>query len=174
MKILHLIILLLVLSCTFTCHDEAAKAGDVSINQIIFTNNGPNIPDPVRTIVVFSPDSIDYSQLQSGNILKLWHKEIEPTDFDSIEQIINEYTLCKSEDVVLPYSLDKIESVPPLLLRARVGCLASGWRGMEITIEAEYLKHSFKIYGSVCHEDWPIGVQILVTRRDELIKKYQQ
>jgi hypothetical protein len=103
LKTLRFFILLL-LSCSFTYGDVTVKAEDVSISQITFAYDGPCGPVPVRTLIVFGRDSIDYSQIQSDNILKSWHRKIEPADSDAMEKVIDEYALYKSEDVEFQYT----------------------------------------------------------------------
>lgn len=171
MKTLRFFILLL-LSCSFTYGDVTAKAEDVSISQITFAYDGPCGPIPVRTFIVFGRDSIDYSQIQSGNILQSWNRKIEPADFDAMEKVIDQYDLYKSENVEFQYTQEKTVGIP--LGRPRLGCMSAGSGPTRIALEGENLTHSFIISGAVCPEDLPLGVQELYKLRNELIEKYQQ
>jgi hypothetical protein len=159
MRFNNIWILFLVGSCIlFACNGNSDHSNNIPEPVVIFVNNGAVVPDPISTTVTISSDSIEYETEQSGTIIEQWSEQIESSDYESVQQIIDDYDLLQMNDVTLE------EGQEP----------CSGWEGMTITIDEADSSHSFDIMGAVCsREQWPEGVRELVDLRDELVAKYE-
>lgn len=139
------------------CNDNSDYSSTIPVSQVSFVDYGAVVPNPISTTVTISPNSIVYTSTQSGNIIEQWSNQIEAADFDSIQQIINEYSLFYSNDITLASGQEP--------------CEGSG--GMTISMNGVDISHTINIAGTVCSRDqWPEGIHSLVDLKDSLVEKY--
>ena len=182
MKIKYFCLILLLGACLlFSCigiNDED-NCSDIPIRQVTFVDKGGAVLDPISTTVIIKSDFMEYIRSQSGNIIEQWTKQIQPFEFNSVRQIIDNYNLFYRDDLTdyeQPPCEDGQNIVDPLLGISVCDPLpyCTGWRGMTITINRIDCSHTFDISGSLCvRELWPEGILALVDLKDELVAKYQ-
>jgi len=133
---------------------------DMPVSQVTFVDKGGVYPGFVTTKVIISPDSIEHIIVsENGTIDEQWSQQIQSSDFDVLQQIIDEHDLFCADDI----TLRKWQSA------------CTGWQGMTITIRAtDNSSHAIDIEGAICiKEQWPAGVRELVELEDALVEKYQ-
>jgi hypothetical protein len=142
----------------FACNGDSDDSNNISESQVTFVDNGAVVSDPISTTIIISSDSIEYSTSQSGTIIGQWSKQIQSSDYDSVQQIIDDYDLLQADNITLDEGQTPCE----------------GWGGMTITIDQDDSSHSLDISGGVCsREQWPEGIRALVDLKDVLVAKYQ-
>jgi hypothetical protein len=159
MKLNYLcIVLLLGLCILFGCNKNSDDSSNIPITQVTFVDKGAVVPDPISTTVIIKSDSIEYLSTQSGNIINQWSKQIQSSEFNSVQQLIDNYNLFYSDDITLGNGQSPCE----------------GWQGMTITMDGTDSSHTINIMGDVCaREQWSEGVHALFDLKDELVTKYQ-
>lgn len=163
MKLNYLFVaLLLVAGFLLSCNDHSDDSSDsnnISVSEVSFVDKGAVVPDPVSTTVTIRPDSIEYVKSQSNTVIEEWSNQIEASDFDLVQQTIDQYDLFNSNDITLS--------------EVQMPCL--GWKGMAITLIGPNTTHAINISGSVCSRDqWSEGVHALVDLKDDLVEKYHE
>ena len=133
------------------------QCDDTPVSRVTFVDKGVVVPDYVITRVIISPDSIEHIiASENGTVEEQWSKPIEASDFDAMQQIIDEHNLFCANDV-----------------KGQPGC--AGWQGMAITISGtDNSTQTIDIMGTACKKElWPAGVRELIELEDELVEKYQ-
>ena len=165
MRLHYLWLVLLVGVCIlFGCNDNSddSNSESIPVTQVTFTQRLDIGPD-IFTTVTITPNSIEYVRTESGNITRQWSKQIEVSDFNSIQKIINDYNIFQSDNI----TLDTIATSDII-----AECIGVG--DTTITINRiDDSSHTFDISGVVYPEYWPEGVRALVELKGELVAKYQ-
>jgi hypothetical protein len=151
MRLKYLCIALLFGSCIFFGCKNVAET------QVTIVDKGAVVPIPISTKVKITSHSIKYVSSQFEIITALWVRQIDPSDYNSVRNLIDGYNLLEMNDIILA--------------EGQMPC--DGWRGMTITIDEAGNSHSFDIEGVACRDQWPEGVRALVDLKDELVEKYQ-
>ncbi len=161
MKVNYFAFMLMLGACLLLGCDDDSDDPDpevMTIDGVTFLDKGAVVPEPVTTTVIMTSGAIEHVSYQSGKVIDRWSQEIESSDFDSIEKIIQDYNLFQRGDV------EPGEGQEPCV----------GWDGMTVTINGSGSAHSFDISGNACYDDqWPDGVRVLIDRKEELVEKYQ-
>ena len=154
--------LLIMAGVLLSCNDNSDDSKDsntVPVSEVRFVDKGAVVSNPVSTTVTIKPDSIEYAQSQSNTVIEAWSNQIEASDFDSVQQIIDVYDLFNGSDITLA--------------EGQMPCL--GWQGMTVALVGTNTTHTINIPGSVCSRDqWSEGVRALVELKEDLVEKYHE
>ena len=157
MKLIQKVVLALIsFSCLFGCGSTSNNGN--GIQGVTFLDKGAVVPNPVSTTVSIDSNSINYSQTQSGVNIGGWSKQIQFSDYTSIQKVIADNKLYEAGDVVSP---------------GQPAC--TGAKGMTIKITNVNNVHPFDIDGGILCDrtQWPVGVRDLVTLEEALVVKYK-
>ncbi|RII26964.1 MAG: hypothetical protein CXR30_16200 [Geobacter sp.] len=148
---------LIVFPCFFGCGSNENNTA-TGIQGVTFVDKGTVAPNPISTNVSIDSTTINYSQSQSGQIIGVWSKQIQFSDYTSVRKVISDNRLYESGNV--------LPSGQPT---------CTGAQGMTVNVLKDNSIHSFDIDGGVLCDrtQWPVGVRDLVNLEDALVAKYK-
>ena len=142
------------------CDHSPAPAPLNAIESVSFLDRGAVVPDPVRTLVTVTRDSIGLIAFQMADTLTAWSSLLAPEDRSRLVSIILTNNLVDSPDPALP--------------PGGTGCV--GHQGMEIVFMHDGHFDTLDISGQLwCTGNrvyWPPGLLSLVTLENALVHKY--
>jgi len=127
---------------------------DAEVLSVAVSNKGAVTPNPISTTAVIKSDAIEFSKIQSGQVIEKWIKKAQPTNLASLQSKISQFNLFNASDITLQ--------------PGQQAC--TGWQGMTIVMGISDSEHTLNVDGSVCDRtQWPEGIRELVNLHDSLV-----
>jgi hypothetical protein len=142
------------------CNQSTTPGPLENISWVTFLDRGAVVPDPTRTLVVVSQDSISLVTYRTADTMAVWSASLANGDFAHVVSIIQDNNLIGMSDPTLPAGM--------------TGCV--GHQGMSIVFKVTSRLDTLNISGLLwCTElraYWPPGLLSLVTYETDLVDKY--